>query len=225
MKYEVFGGNLPAALVHLRAGETIWCEKGGMSWMDDEITMETQGGGIGKMFGRALSGESMFRNRYTARADGEMCFASSFPGEIRGFEITPGNGIIAQKHSFLCCDEGVDMSVFFQKKVGAGFFGGEGFIMQKYEGNGTVLIEIDGSAKEYYLEAGDSKIVDTGHLVMMDATCSIDIQMVKGAKNIVFGGEGLFNTIVRGPGRILLQTMPVNRTAMVLYQFMPKDSK
>ena len=177
MKYEVFGGNLPAALVHLRAGETIWCEKGGMSWMDDEITMETQGGGIGKMFGRALSGESMFRNRYTARADGEICFASSFPGEIRGFEITPGNGIIAQKHSFLCCDEGVDMSVFFQKKVGAGFFGGEGFIMQKYEGNGTVLIEIDGSAKEYYLEAGDSKIVDTGHLVMMDATCSIDIQM------------------------------------------------
>ncbi|MBQ9022729.1 MAG: TIGR00266 family protein [Eubacterium sp.] len=225
MNYEVFGGTLPAALVHMKAGESIWCEKGGMSWMDDEIQMETKGGGVGKMLGRAFSGENMFRNRYTAMKDGEICFASSFPGDIRGFEITPGKGIIAQKHSFLCCDEGVEMSVFFQKKLGAGLFGGEGFIMEKFDGNGTVLIEIDGSVKEYYLEAGDCKIVDTGHLVMMDDTCSIEVQMVKGAKNVVFGGEGLFNTIVKGPGRIMLQTMPINRTAMVMYKYMPHDSK
>lgn len=222
MKYEIIGGNLPAALCRLEAGEAVLCEKGAMSWMDDGITMETQGGGVGKMFGRMFSGEAMFMNRYVATKPGEIAFASSFPGEIRAIEVTPERSVIAQKRSFLASDESVEFSTFFQRKVGAGFFGGEGFIMQKFSGNGTVLIEIDGAAKEYTLAAGERKIVDTGYLVMMDETCRMEVEKVKGAKNALLGGEGFFNTVIVGPGKIILQTMPISKTADILYRMMPK---
>ena len=195
-----------------------------MSWMTAGIRMETEGGSIGKVFGRMFSGETLFRNRYTAERDGEIAFASSFPGSIIAVELSAGRTVIAQKRSFLACDAGVDMEIFFQKRLGKGFFGGEGFIMQKFSGNGTVLLEIDGCAVEYELEAEQRMIVDTGHLAMMDGTCSIDIEMIKGAKNIFLGGEGLFNTCISGPGKIVLQTMPVQKTAMQLYQFMPHPS-
>lgn len=224
MKYEVIGGNLPAVLCRLEKGETVICEKGAMIWMDDGIEMQTEGGGLGKMFGRALSGESMFVNRYVANQAGEIAFGSSFPGEIRAIEVTPGRSVIAQKRSFLASDESVEYSVYVQKKIGKGLLGGEGFIMQKFSGNGTVLIEIDGAAKEYILKAGERKIIDTGYLVMMDETCTMDIEKIKGAKNALLGGEGFFNTVVTGPGRIILQTMPVNKVAEVLYTFMPKGN-
>ncbi len=222
MRYEVIGGNLPAALVWLEAGQGVYCESGAMSWMDDGIEMKTEGGGFGKVLGRAFSGESLFRNHYVAARPGEIAFASSFPGEIRGYDLAPGQSIIAQKTAFLASDEGVNMSVFFQKKISGGFFGGEGFIMQQFSGQGTVLIEVDGSAREYYLEAGQRKYIDTGYLVMMDATCTMEVEMVKGVKNMLLGGEGLFNTVVTGPGRILVQTMPISKMAGVIHSVFPK---
>ena len=222
MKYEVMGGNLPAALVWLEAGQGVYCESGAMSWMDDGIEMKTEGGGFGKVLGRAFSGESLFRNHYVAQRPGEIAFASSFPGEIRGFELTPGQSIIAQKTAYMASDEGVDMSIFFQKKISGGFFGGEGFIMQQFSGQGTVLIEIDGSAREYYLEPGQRKYIDTGYLVMMDSTCRLEVEMVKGVKNMLLGGEGLFNTIITGPGRIIVQTMPISKMAGVIHSVFPK---
>ena len=226
MRYNIVGEPTPVVICDLEVGESMITEKGSMVWMSPNMRMETgSNGGLGKAFGRLLSGDSMFQNSFTAEGGpGMIAFASSFPGAIRAVEITPERPVIVQKNGFLASERGVDLSIFFQKRVGAGFFGGEGFIMQKFSGNGTVLLEIDGCAVEYELEAGQRMIVDTGHLAMMDGTCSIDIEMIKGAKNIFLGGEGLFNTCISGPGKIVLQTMPVQKTAMQLYQFMPHPS-
>ncbi len=208
MQYEIKGGNFPVVSCRLQAGETMICESGAMTWMDPCIKMETKGGGLGKMFGRMVTGENMFQNHYVAEADGEIAFGTSFPGEIRAVELTGGRTIIAQKSSFLAATEGVQMEVFFQKKLGAGFFGGEGFIMQKIFGEGIVFIEIGGGAEEMTLGPGQQKFIDTGYLVMMDDTCQMDITTVSGIKNALLGGEGLFNTVVTGPGKIILQTLP-----------------
>lgn len=224
MQYEIIGGNLPAVLCRLTRGEKIICEAGGMSWMDGVFKMETTGGGIGKMFGRMFSGESMFTNTYTAQQNGEIAFASSFPGQILAINLTPGKSIIAQKKAFLACEAGVEMSVFFQKKFGKGLFGGEGFIMQKFTGSGIVFLEVDGAIKEYVLAPGEKKIMDTGHLVMMDDTCKMDIERIAGVKNALFVGEGLFNTVVTGPGKIVIQTMPISKAAGVIAGFIPQQS-
>ena len=222
MRYEVKGGNLPVVVCELGANETVVSEAGAMSWMSPNMKMETSAGGIGKAIGRMFSRESMFQNRYTAQGgDGMIAFASSFPGEIRALQITPDRPIIAQKSAFLASEAGVNLDVVFQKKLGAGFFGGEGFIMQKLSGNGVAFIEIDGSAVEYELGAGQSMVLDTGYLVAMDASCTMDIKTVSGVKNVVFGGEGLFNTVVTGPGKIIIQTMPISNVAAVLKQFIP----
>jgi uncharacterized protein (TIGR00266 family) len=197
-------------------------EKGAMSWMSPNMKMETVGGGIGKMFGRAFSGESMFQNRYTAEGDGMIAFASSMPGEIRAFEIGPGKEMICQKSAFLASTSGVELSVFFNKKVGAGFFGGEGFIMQKLSGNGVVFVELDGYIKEYDLQPGQKMVVDTGYVAAMEPSVQIDIQTVAGLKNKLFGGEGFFNTVLTGPGKIWLQSMPVSALAGSILPFIPK---
>ncbi len=223
MKYEIIGGSLPVAVCTLKAGQEVCCESGAMSWMDEGIIMTTEGGGLGRMFGRAFSGESMFRNRFYAERDGEIAFSSKFPGDIKAIELSGGRTMIAQKKCLLAMDSTINTSVHFQKKIGSGLFGGEGFIMQKFSGNGTVLIEIDGSAVEYYLAPGERKIVNTGYLVMMDDTCSMSIESVKGFKNVIFGGEGFFNTVITGPGKIVLQSMPIAQTAALLYSMMPHD--
>ena len=220
MDYKIVGGNLPAVVISLAAGETIQCEAGAMSWMDSGIQMQTKTGGIGKMFGRMVSGESLALNHYTAQQAGEIAFASSFPGSIVAVQLN-GNSIMCQKGSFLAMFGDVEMSIGFQKKIGGGFFGGEGFIMQKFTGTGTVFLEVDGSAVDYELAPGEVKIIDTGYVVMMDSTVTLDVQMVKGVANVLLGGEGLFNTTLTGPGHITLQTMPVSKTASVLYQYMP----
>ena len=207
MNYTIEGAPLPVVICNLEGGETMLTEKGAMSWMSPNMKMETTtGGGIGKMFGRAFSGESMFINRYTAQGGtGLIAFASSFPGDIRAFEIAPGQEIVAQKSAFLASTAGVEMSVFFQKRIAGGLFGGEGFIMQRLSGNGTVFLEFDGHIKEYELTPGQQIVVDTGYLAAMTAGCSIDIQTVPGVKNMLFGGEGIFNTVITGPGRVWLQ--------------------
>ena len=223
MNYTIKGEPLPAVICNLEDGETMITEKGAMSWMSPNMQMETtSNGGIGKMFGRAFSGESMFVNRYTARnGNGLIAFASSFPGSIRAFNIAPGQEIIAQKSAFLASTAGVELSVFFQKRVASGFFGGEGFIMQKLSGNGVVFLEFDGYIKEYELAPGQQIIIDTGYLAAMTPTCSVEIQTVPGVKNILFGGEGLFNTVVTGPGRICLQSMPVTQLAGAIRPYIP----
>ena len=196
-------------------------ERGSMVWMTPNMNMETAGGGIGKMFSKALSGESMFQNIYTAMGDGMITFGSSFPGKIVAVEIQPGRNFIVQKSAFLAAEKGVELSIHFNKKAGAGFFGGEGFIMQKLSGRGIAFVEIDGDLVEYELAAGEKMIVDTGNVAGFDSTVSIDIQTVSGVKNVIFGGEGLFNTVLTGPGRIWLQTMPVVNVANAIRPYIP----
>lgn len=226
MQYEIKGGSFPVAVCKCDSGEKIVCESGAMSWMSPNMKMETSShGGIGKMFGRMVSGESLFLNSYTAEnGNGMIAFASSFPGEIRALTLAPGRDIIVQKRAFLAGEAGVGLSVFFQKKLGSGLFGGEGFIMERLSGQGTVFIELDGSVVEYELAAGQTIVVDTGYVAMMDASCSMDIQTVPGIKNALLGGEGLFNTIITGPGRVMLQTMPIMQTAMSIARYIPQKS-
>ena len=223
MKYTIVGEPLPAVICDIDAGETLITESGAMSWMTPNMKMETtSNGGIGKALGRMFSGDTLFQNRYTAQGgSGQIAFASSFPGSIKAFDIAPGKEIIVQKSAFLASESTVQLSVFFQKKAGAGFFGGEGFIMQKLSGHGTAFVEIDGYVVEYDLAAGQSMIVDTGYLAAMESTCSIEIVSVPGVKNMLFGGEGIFNTVVKGPGKILLQTMPANVVAGAIRPFIP----
>jgi uncharacterized protein (TIGR00266 family) len=214
MQYEIRGGSFPVVICQLENGEKMITEKGSMAWMSPNMQMETIGGGLGKMFSKAFSGESMFQNHYTARGgNGMIAFASSFPGDIRPFQIGPGRELIVQKRGFLAAEASVNLSVHFQKKLGAGLFGGEGFIMQRLSGSGTAFVEFDGHVVEYELRSGQSIIVDTGYLAAMEATCSMDIQTASSVKNALFGGEGIFNTVITGPGRVYLQSMPVNAVA------------
>ncbi|MCR4780664.1 MAG: TIGR00266 family protein [Ruminiclostridium sp.] len=221
MQYEIKGTPLPVVVMTLEAGEKIKTDQGAMSWMSPNMEMSTNAGGsIGKAFGRMFSGESMFQNVYTCQGGpGLFAAASSFPGEIIPVQISATNTIVAQKSAFLASEEGVEMSVHFQKKAGAGFFGGEGFILQKFTGNGMVFLEIDGSVVEYDLAAGQKMVIDTGSLAAMDANVQVSIETVKGLGNKLFGGEGFFNTILTGPGKIWLQTMPRNVVAGALAPF------
>lgn len=223
MRYEIIGEPLPVVNCYLGMGETMITERGSMSWMSPNMKMETStNGGFGKAIGRMFSGDSIFQNKYTAiGGEGMIAFASSFPGSIRAFQIEPGNSMIVQKSAFLASEVGVELSLHFQKKLGAGLFGGEGFIMQKLSGHGIAFIEIDGYAVEYVLQPGQQMVIDTGYLAAMTESCTIDVQTVPGVKNMLFGGEGIFNTIVTGPGKIILQTMPVSSVATSLRPFFP----
>lgn len=226
MKYEIKGNDLPVVICYLENGETMITERGSMSWMSPNMKMETtSNGGIGKALGRMFAGEALFQNRYTATGgNGMIAFASSFPGQIRPWEIGPGREVIVQKSGFLAAEESVELSVFFQKKLGAGLFGGEGFIMQRLSGQGMAFLEFDGHVVQYDLQPGQQIVVDTGYLAAMESTCSMEIKTVPGLKNMVFGGEGVFNTVVTGPGRIWLQTMPISNVADLILKFMPPKS-
>ena len=221
MKYQIQGETLPVVICELEGGERIVTEGGGMAWMSPNMKMETStNGGVGKAFGRMFSGEAIFQNIYTSEGGpGMIAFASSFPGSVKAFEISPGNEMILQKNAFLAGEAGVELSIFFNKKLGAGLFGGEGFIMQRISGQGIVFAEFDGHVVEYELQMGQQIVVDTGHLAAMTASCSMEIKSVPGVKNMVFGGEGIFNTIISGPGKIWLQSMPISNVAGVLRKY------
>lgn len=225
MRYEIQGETLPVVICQLEAGEKMITEGGGMAWMSPNMLMETTtNGGIGKAFGRMFTGEKMFQNIYTAQGgEGMIAFASSFPGSVEAFQIGPGQEMILQKSAFLAGEAGVDLSVFFNKKFSSGLFGGEGFIMQKVSGNGMVFAEFDGHVVNYELQAGQQIVVDTGHLAAMSATCGMEIQSVPGVKNMLFGGEGIFNTVITGPGKVWLQTMPISNVAGVLRPYLPSS--
>lgn len=220
MRYNIEGDSLPIVEVNLDPNETIVTQGGGMIWMSPNLKMETSSGGLGKAFSKMFSGESIFQNRYTAMGGpGFITLASSFPGSILKFDISPNAPMVVQKSGFLASSAGVELSIFFNKKFGAGLFGGEGFIMQKLSGQVIAFVEIDGYCKQYTLGAGQQLIVDTGNLAAMDATCSISIQKVPGVKNMLLGGEGLFNTVVTGPGRVFLQSHPISTVAAAIRPF------
>ena len=222
MEYEIKGGAFPVVICQLAGGEQMITEKGGMVWMSPNMEMTTSGGGMGKMFAKAFSGESMFQNIYTAKGgSGMIAFGSCFPGRILPLQIAPGREIVLQKSAFLASEVGVQMAVHFNKKLGTGFFGGEGFIMQRLSGSGMAFAEVDGELVEYTLGPGQQMVVDTGNVLGFEGGVSIDIQQVKGLKNKLLGGEGFFNTVLTGPGKIWLQTMPISGVASALIPYIP----
>jgi len=225
--YKLIGDDLQAVIVTLDPGEMVQAEAGAMMYMEEGIVMNTtldpnaQGGGLmGKLFQgakRALSGDTFFVTTFANAANKkqDVAFSSHFPGKILPVDMSDWGGtIIAQKDSFLCAARGINVTIAFTKRIGAGFFGGEGFILQRIEGpDGLTFLHASGALHEMQLRAGESLRVDTGCLVAMEESVDYDIQMVPGIKTALFGGEGLFFAQLRGPGRVLLQTMPFSRLA------------
>jgi len=220
MRYEIKGEPFPIVTCYLQRGEKMITEGGSMVWMTSNISMETTGGGFGKILSRALSGESLFQNIYTAEGDAMITFGSSFPGQIKAIEIAPGQGMIVQKTAFLAAEEGVELTTHVRNNLGTGIFGGEGFIMQRLSGNGVAFVEIDGNLVEYDLQPGEQLVVDTGNVAGFSETVHMEIQQVKGLRNKLIGGEGLFHTVLTGPGKIWLQTMPIFGVAEALSPYL-----
>lgn len=222
MEANIKGEFLPVLTCKLAKGEQVYTESGGMSWMTSNMKMETNtNGGLMKGLGRALAGESLFMNTYTAESDNqEITFASSFPGQIIEFNLSNGESIICQKKAFMCAEKSVDMKMHFRKKLGAGLFGGEGFIMQKITGPGKAYLEIDGDVTKKELAEGEVLKVDTGYVAAMTEGVQLEVEMVKGFSNMFFGGEGLFLTTLKGPGTVWLQSMPISKLAGSIYPYL-----
>ena len=226
MNYEIIGNSFPAAVVTLEKGETVVTQSGAMAWSDTDVEMTTNAeGGLLKSIGRMFSGASLMFVRHTARRDGsKVTFSASFPGEIREFKIDADHEYIAQKSAFMAADEGVAIDATVSKSFWAGLVGGEGFVMQKYSGNGSILVEIDGSVVEMDLKAGEQIKVETGHVALFEAGVQYDVESVKGFKNIFFGGQGLFMTTLTGPGKVYLQTLTAQDMANKLLPFIPTST-
>ena len=227
MQYRVFGNPFPAVSVRMNRGESIYTQSGGMSWMTDGISMETNThGGLMKGLGRMFSGDSLFMATYTADRDGpEITMASSMPGEIHALEISPGNTYIAQKGAFLCAQHSVELDAVLTKKISSGMFGGEGFILQRLSGNGMAFLELDGTVCEYELAPGQRMKIDSGNVAYFEERVKYSIEMVKGFSNVFFGGEGLFLTVLEGPGKVWLQTMTASELANKIIPYIPTSSK
>ena len=220
MQYEVIGGAFPVVECHLAANETMITEGGSMVWMSPNMEMTTSGAGG---FGRLFTGESIFQNIYTAKGGpGFIAFGSSFPGTIVPVDVSVQDWIF-QKTAFLASEASVKLTVEFKKKLGAGLFGGEGFIMQRFSGRGMAFVEVDGSMRKFTLGAGQKIIVDTGNVLGYQNTVSMDIVPVKGLKNKLLGGEGFFNTVLTGPGEVWLQTMPISSVAQSIIPYIPSS--
>lgn len=224
LDYKIEGTLLPVLLVKLTPGQRIYSSSGGMSWMTDRVEMDTNtGGGIGRMFKRALSGESLFIvDYYVNGGEGEVAFAAEFPGKLIALNLANGQEMIVQKDSFVCAEKSVDVDMHFRKRLGSGFFGGEGFILQKLTGPGMAFVNFDGEIVEKTLAPGELLRVDTGHVAMFEPSVDFDVEMIKGFKNLLLGGEGLFLATLRGPGKVYLQTMPLMKLAQKIGQYMPQ---
>lgn len=227
MRYEIIGKTVPAVEFTLNRGESIYSQRGGMTWQTDGINMKTNArGGVMKSLGRMFTGESIFMNTYTANVDGaKVAFATTVPGDIVSVNVGENNGFTVQKSAFLCAEPGVDMSIAFTKKFSAGLFGGEGFVLQKAKGNGMLFLEVDGDPVERILAPGEVLKVDTGNVVGFESTVSYEIETVKGLGNIFLGGEGLFLTKVVGPGRVIIQSQNFGDFAGKILGMMPKNNR
>ena len=224
MRYQVIGDTMPAVeMTFDQAGESMYTQSGGMAWMSEGVSMDSNmRGGLGKSLGRMFSGESIFMATYRAERPGaSIAFASTVAGEVLPVDIGACGGLIAQKGAFLCAQNSVELSVAFTKKLSAGLFGGEGFILQDIHGTGMVFLEIDGNKVEKVLAPGEVLKVDTGNVVAFEKTVNYEIETVKGLKNIFFGGEGLFLTKLTGPGRVILQTQNFNEFAGRIISMIP----
>ena len=226
MLYEIIGGSFPAVNVTLNRGETVITQSGAMAWEDNDIEMSTNAeGGLLKSIGRMFSGASLMFVRHTAvRDDSHITFSASFPGTIKEFMVDPGHEYIAQKSAFLVSEESVQIDATLTKKFWAGLLGGEGFVLQKFSGNGLMLVEIDGSVVEMDLKEGEQIKVETGHVALFESTVSYDVESVSGFKNVLFGGQGLFLTTLTGPGKVYLQTLTAQDMAQKLIPYMPSSS-
>jgi uncharacterized protein (TIGR00266 family) len=226
IKYHILGTVQQTLAVELQPSQVIYSDAGAMSWMTNTINMNTTStGGLGGMLKRAVSGATVFIIDFSATgAPGQAAFTTDFPGKILPVELDAGQSVILHKHAFLCAEKKVTLDVFFTRKLGAGMFGGEGFILQKLTGPGIVFAELDGDAVEYNLKSGEIMKVEPGHVAMFEATVSFDIQMIKGMSNILLGGEGLFLATLTGPGRIWLHSMTVSKIAHRLLEYLPKPS-
>lgn len=222
--HRIEGTTLPVLILNLKQGERIYASAGGMSWMTQQIEMDANtGGGLGKMFRRALTGESLFVvDFFVNEGEGEVAFAAEFPGQIVELDLANGQQMIVQKDSFMCAQKEVDMDMHFRKQLGTGFFGGEGFILQKLTGPGMAFVNFDGEIVKKTLAEGELLRVDTGHVAMFEPTVDFDVELVRGFRNIMLGGEGLFLATLRGPGMVWLQTMPMSKLAQRIAQFMPQ---
>ena len=226
LRYRIFGTTMQAVAIELPDGQTIFSERGGMSWMSGSVRMQTNmEGGLGGAFKRMFSGESIFMVNFTAQGGtGLVGFSAELPGKIVTLSLASGQQMICQKDAFMCAERSVALDIHFRRKLGAGFFGGEGFIMQRLTGPGLAFVELDGEVIEYTLDVNQVLKVDTGHVAMYEPTVGFDIEIVRGFKNVLFGGEGLFLTTLRGPGRVWLQTMPAMNLAKKLAQYMPSPA-
>lgn len=226
LNYEIKGGSMPVAICYLSSGQKLVSESGAMGWMSDNILMDTNmKGGFFKSIGRSLGGESIFLNTFTSmNGPGKIAFPCSVPGKIMAKELQPNESIICQKGTFVAAEESVSLNIHFRKKLAGGFFGGEGFILQRITGPGTTILEFDGYVEEIILNPGERLKVDTGHVAAFDPSVGFDVEMVKGFKNILFGGEGLFLTTLTGPGKVYLQTMPLQNLAGKLSVYFPNNT-
>lgn len=226
MEYEIKGGSFPIVICKLQKGETMKNETGAMAFMSSDMKMDTNtGGGLLKGLGRALSGDTIFLNFFTAQSDNQQIgFAARTPGKIMPIRLNGSNTIIGQKNAFLAAEDGVNLDIYFRNKLGAGIFGGEGFVLQKFTGTGIVFLEIDGEVIEHDLQPGEKLLVDPGHIAAMEESVDFDIERVKGAKNILFG-EGLFFARLQGPGKVWIQTMPLSKLAEALIPFLPTTTE
>ena len=215
-------GDYPILRCKMSSGETIQTTAGAMSWMSEHIDVElTTGGGLSKGIGRLFAGESLFLSHYTAlRDEQEITFASSLPGTILNIKMQ-GQILIAQKTAYLASEKTVELKSIFTKKFASGLLGGEGFVLQLLSGHGELFLEADGSLTEYNLVPGESLLVDQGHVFLFEESVSYEIKTVKGMKNILFGGEGLFLVKLTGPGKVILQSMPISNLASKILPFMP----
>ena len=227
MRYEIIGKTVPAVEFTLNRGESIYSQRGGMTWQTDGINMKTNArGGVMKSLGRMFTGESIFMNTYTANVDGaKVAFATTVPGDIVSVNVGENNGFTVQKSAFLCAEPGVDMSIAITNKFSTGLFGGEGFVLQKAKGNGMLFLEVDGDPVERILAPGEVLKVDTGNVVGFESTVSYEIETVKGLGNIFLGGEGLFLTKLVGPGRVIIQSQNFGDFAGKILGMMPKNNR
>lgn len=225
MEYKITGTVMESVDIHLRKGESVFTESGGMAWMRGAIDMDTNTrGGVMSGIGRMLSGESLFLTTYTCRSgDGLITFTPEAPGKILDMKLNAGESLICQKDAFMCAEDSADLEMHFRKKLGAGMFGGEGFILQKVSGPGVVFLEVPGEVRDYTLSAGETIRVDPGHIAAFEPTVDYDIERVKGVRNIFFGGEGLFLATLKGPGKIWLQSLPLANLAAKLSRYMPSS--
>jgi uncharacterized protein (TIGR00266 family) len=226
MLYQISGTVQQTLICDLQPGQSVYCDTGAMSWMTASISMNTSSrGGLGGMVRRAASGGTVFIIEFSAQgAAGQVAFTTDFPGRILPIELDPNQSVIMHKHAFLCAEKRVMLDIFFNRRIGTGIFGGEGFILQKLTGPGLAFAELDGDGIEYRLKPNEVMRIEPGHIAMFEATVTFDIELMRGVTNILLGGEGLFLATLRGPGRIWLHSMTESKMAQRLAHFMPSKS-